>query len=578
VYDTKAAIELLREQCDDLEADVVRVFCFEVAFETVAIVPVIGTKVYIYDESGAVVDSAVIYSRGKFNVDRLERQQTYSIKRASQHFDPKKASLVSVLQAQKRRLPYLRDGYSYRPIDVAPVQDTEFNFDRFLLATDAPIEDDTKVYLHERDQEAMIDSSMVELDGSFKFKELDRSKEYDMKFSDKVDPQQAKLYAVNGDKTVELPSAQNGGFGVTAAQLPAPTQGAIALHDARPRMASSGEVITNGNQAYQPIPEHIAKLSDADRYRKYHVLQFDERYLPDPVSKVLVRNEHGTVVSNQPIYEGGWVIFDRLIGERSYTITVDDETFTMEGAALYDLFKGERKRLSLLENDAFLYRPTVDYGDSELRREMVISLSDEGDEDGERAEKQNDHEDAFALTPPVDEANETVKIEEEDKVNKTVFDKAKPVAVEEERKPVRATGVLDDSDYRLKSGLPQIVETNRGWNMHFDFNEFLLTDYQIDYIYKVVIPMLRENPDMILTLEGHTDDVGTEDVNYRVSILRISNVLYHLEMAGIEDTRIRVVPKGETEPVAPNDTEMGRAQNRRVEFIRDGESLNSGAK
>jgi len=81
--------------------------------------------------------------------------------------------------------------------------------------------------------------------------------------------------------------------------------------------------------------------------------------------------------------------------------------------------------------------------------------------------------------------------------------------------------------------------------------------------------MLKKNPDMKLRVEGHTDSVGTDSVNYKVSILRISNVLYHLELAGIEDTQIKVLPKGESEPTAPNDTEEGRALNRRVEFIKE---------
>jgi outer membrane protein OmpA-like peptidoglycan-associated protein len=172
----------------------------------------------------------------------------------------------------------------------------------------------------------------------------------------------------------------------------------------------------------------------------------------------------------------------------------------------------------------------------------------------------------YPLTPPKDSANEFVKVYE-DVVSNTVFEE--PKVEEEPVKPKMARAVLDESDYKLKSGIAQVAETNRGWDLRFDFNEFLLTDYQIEYIYQVVIPMLKKNPDMKLRVEGHTDSVGTDSVNYKVSILRISNVLYHLELAGIEDTQIKVLPKGESEPTAPNDTEEGRALNRRVEFIKE---------
>lgn len=81
--------------------------------------------------------------------------------------------------------------------------------------------------------------------------------------------------------------------------------------------------------------------------------------------------------------------------------------------------------------------------------------------------------------------------------------------------------------------------------------------------------MLKKNPNMILTIKGHTNNVGSDEVNQRMAVLLASNVLYHLEMAGIEDTRLNILAKGESQPIAPNDTPEGRAINRRVELIKD---------
>ena len=80
----------------------------------------------------------------------------------------------------------------------------------------------------------------------------------------------------------------------------------------------------------------------------------------------------------------------------------------------------------------------------------------------------------------------------------------------------------------------------------------------MDYVYEVQLPLLRENPNMTLVLEGHADSIGSNDVNYRMSVLRNSNVLCHREINGIEDTRIIVRPKGESLPLAPNSTEESR--------------------
>lgn len=181
---------------------------------------------------------------------------------------------------------------------------------------------------------------------------------------------------------------------------------------------------------------------------------------------------------------------------------------------------------------------------------------------------QDGNEEPYPITPPINDNEESIAVEES-VVNNTVFENP---PVKEEPKVKKAVASMDYSDFRLKDGsFAEVVETRKGWNLHFDFNEFLLSRNQMDYVYEVLVPLLRENPNMTLVLEGHADSIGSNDVNYRMSVLRISNVLYHIEMNGIEDTRITVRPKGESEPLAPNSTEEGRAINRRVEIIKSTE-------
>lgn len=112
-----------------------------------------------------------------------------------------------------------------------------------------------------------------------------------------------------------------------------------------------------------------------------------------------------------------------------------------------------------------------------------------------------------------------------------------------------------------------IIQTEEGVNYHFNFNAYTLTKEQINYIIETIIPFYEENKEVTIILEGHTDSIGSKEVNERVSILRASSVLYALEKYGIEDTGLKIISKGETEPLAPNDTKVGRAMNRRVEII-----------
>jgi OOP family OmpA-OmpF porin len=73
-------------------------------------------------------------------------------------------------------------------------------------------------------------------------------------------------------------------------------------------------------------------------------------------------------------------------------------------------------------------------------------------------------------------------------------------------------------------------------------------------------------------VEGHTDALGTDDYNERLSIARAQAVAAYLEAQGIPEPRLRPTGKGESSPVASNDDEEGRQRNRRVDFINLGQN------
>ena len=77
---------------------------------------------------------------------------------------------------------------------------------------------------------------------------------------------------------------------------------------------------------------------------------------------------------------------------------------------------------------------------------------------------------------------------------------------------------------------------------------------------------LKENPSVSICIIGHTDNVGSDADNMRLSQGRSQAVRNDLIQRGIDASRLEAIGKGETMPVATNDTEEGRAQNRRVEF------------
>lgn len=81
--------------------------------------------------------------------------------------------------------------------------------------------------------------------------------------------------------------------------------------------------------------------------------------------------------------------------------------------------------------------------------------------------------------------------------------------------------------------------------------------------------MLTDNPDLRLTIEGHTDNVGDDAANQTLSEQRAEAVRQYLVSEhGIDAGRLEAAGLGATRPVASNDTPEGREQNRRVELVR----------
>lgn len=78
---------------------------------------------------------------------------------------------------------------------------------------------------------------------------------------------------------------------------------------------------------------------------------------------------------------------------------------------------------------------------------------------------------------------------------------------------------------------------------------------------------LHEYADRTVYIEGHTDSVGSESLNYQLSQRRADSVKSYLVGQGIQAARISTTGLGEGTPVASNDTATGRQQNRRVEVI-----------
>jgi len=83
---------------------------------------------------------------------------------------------------------------------------------------------------------------------------------------------------------------------------------------------------------------------------------------------------------------------------------------------------------------------------------------------------------------------------------------------------------------------------------------------------ETIAKLLLDYPDMRLEVQGHTDNDGSQSANVALSKKRAQAVVEHLVAIGIAEKRLMAVGKGASEPLQPNDSEEGKAQNRRVTF------------
>jgi len=104
--------------------------------------------------------------------------------------------------------------------------------------------------------------------------------------------------------------------------------------------------------------------------------------------------------------------------------------------------------------------------------------------------------------------------------------------------------------------------------IEFEFDSDRLTSQgklDLDTFGEALVTELR---DRTVSLEGHTDAVGTDEYNQSLSERRAASARqYLIDSFGIANSRITTIGMGKSDPVASNDDPVGRSKNRRVDFI-----------
>jgi outer membrane protein OmpA-like peptidoglycan-associated protein len=157
---------------------------------------------------------------------------------------------------------------------------------------------------------------------------------------------------------------------------------------------------------------------------------------------------------------------------------------------------------------------------------------------------------------------------------------AQAAAAQAEQDKTRAEREKQELRERLREQLSVVLETRetaRGLIVNvsdvlFDTASATLKPGAREKLARVA-GILATHPDLHIAIEGHTDSVGGDDYNQRLSERRAQSVREYLTQQKIAPTAVEASGFGESRPVASNSTSAGRQQNRRVELVVTGESI-----
>ena len=117
--------------------------------------------------------------------------------------------------------------------------------------------------------------------------------------------------------------------------------------------------------------------------------------------------------------------------------------------------------------------------------------------------------------------------------------------------------VVKTADNRLKMEIPA--------DAGFATGQYSIQP-RLQSVLNTLATTLNQNNTTVIYVVGHTDSTGSDSINYPLSLNRANSTKNYLVSHGVSASRFTTEGKGSVEPIASNNTEAGRAQNRRVEI------------
>jgi outer membrane protein OmpA-like peptidoglycan-associated protein len=351
------------------------------------------------------------------------------------------------------------------------------------------------------------------------------------------------------------------------------TTGTIQQVDAKYELLQRGQYVMNRSQ-YEPVkvdPKGPLQLAEAENAVEIARLAGADRYAADTMQKATVDLQNARDFLNR---KGG----DRKASETN----AREATQMAEDARIITIRKMREEQLAN-ERAASQQREAQ-------AQEQARASEEQARLDAERRAKAE--ADRRAAEEARDQADRAATLAAQDR---TAAEAARAAAVQQQQaaqadaerarlSAQKAEAEKSEMRERLRQQLSAVLETQetaRGLIVNisdvlFDFNKYTLKPGARETLAKVS-GILLAYPGLKIQLEGHTDSIGSDEYNQKLSEDRANAVREYLVGQGVPGTTVTAAGFGKGNPVASNDNAAGRQKNRRVEMVVSGEPIGVGS-
>jgi outer membrane protein OmpA-like peptidoglycan-associated protein len=345
------------------------------------------------------------------------------------------------------------------------------------------------------------------------------------------------------------------------------TTGTIEQVEAKYELLKRGQYVLN-RSAYQPVrinPKGPLQLAEAENAVEIARLAGADRYAADTFQKasIALQNAEGFMSSHggKPVETNAREAAQMAEDARILTYKrIEDEQLANERRMKEEQLAQQRaaaEQAQASAQAAEAQRATAEQAQREAQAASAQAVQDKAAADAARAAAVQQQQQAEAEA-----------------------DRARQAAAQADAQRQQAETERTQLRERLRLQLNAILETRetaRGLIVNindvlFDFNKYTLKPGAREKMAKVS-GILLAYPGLKLQLEGHTDSVGGDDYNLKLSQERADAVRDFLAEQGVPVANISAVGLGKSDPVASNDNAAGRQQNRRVELVVSGEAI-----